>query len=132
MSIFTSYFTKLMDYSQTIPIFWKYFLPNFEFRNIFRQLGWQDIPFFPPLDLGIKGNMHHKHDVSLKDAFYITDMAAWIFLKILHHKQRGTFCPFTLPSLFPHFSFSPASDYHLIREMVIWAWWEGKVRKMRR
>ena len=54
MSIFTSYFTKLMDYSQTIPIFWKYFLPNFEFRNIFCQLGWQDLPFFPPLDLGIK------------------------------------------------------------------------------
>ena len=50
MSIFTSYFTKLMDYSQTIPIFWKYFLPNFEFRNIFCQLGWQDLPLFAKLN----------------------------------------------------------------------------------
>ena len=29
--------------------------------------------------LGIKGNMHHKYDVSLKDAFYIIDLATGIF-----------------------------------------------------
>ena len=49
MSIFTSYFIKLMDYTQTISIFKKYFLPNFEFRNIFCHQGWQDLPLFPPL-----------------------------------------------------------------------------------
>ena len=27
----------------------------------------------------LKGNMHHKHDVSSKDVFSITDMAAGIF-----------------------------------------------------
>ena len=26
-----------------------------------------------------KGNMHHKYDISLKDAFYIIDLAAGIF-----------------------------------------------------
>ena len=69
MSIFTSYFIKLMDYTQTISIFKKYFLPNFECRKIFCQLGWQDLPLFPPLlnphppktvwrVLGIPGGQH--------------------------------------------------------------------------
>ena len=69
--------------------------------------------------LTFKGTMHHKHDVSLKDAFYIIDLAAGFFLlKILNHRQRGTFCPLTLPSHQPHFSFSSASDYLLPDEMV--------------
>ena len=29
----------------------------------------------------IKGNMHHKYDVSLEDAFYIIDLAAGIFFE---------------------------------------------------
>ena len=29
----------------------------------------------------LKGNMHHKHDVSLKDAFYIIDLAAGFFFE---------------------------------------------------
>ena len=39
------------------------------------------------------------NDISLQDAFQIKDLAAGIFfLKIWNHKQRGTFCPLTLPS----------------------------------
>ena len=67
----------------------------------------------------IKGNMRRKYDISLKDAFCIKDLDAGIFfLKILNHKKRGTFCSLTLPSRQPHISFSLASDYHLLDEMV--------------
>ena len=38
----------------------------------------------------IKGIMHHKYDVSSKDAFYVTNIAARIYLKILHHKLSGS------------------------------------------
>ena len=31
------------------PMVWKYFLPNYDFENIFCHLGWQDLPLFPPL-----------------------------------------------------------------------------------
>ena len=31
------------------------------------------------LKYDFKGNMHHKYDISLKDAFYIIDLAAEIF-----------------------------------------------------
>ena len=29
----------------------------------------------------LKGNMHHKHDASSKDSFYVTDIAAWIYFE---------------------------------------------------
>ena len=51
--------------------------------------------------------MHHKYDITLKDAFYIIDLAAEIFfLTILNHKQRGKFCPLSLPSHQPQITIS--------------------------
>ena len=50
-----------------------------------------------------KWNMHNKYDVNSKDIFYIIDLD--FFLKILRHKQMGTFCPLVLPAHPPHFSF---------------------------
>ena len=67
--------------------------------------------------------MHHKYYVSSKVTFYIID---------LNRKQRGIFCPLTFLSHQPHFSFSSGLVFHLPDEMVNWAWWEGKVRLMRR
>ena len=70
----------------------------------------------------LKGNVHHKYDVSSKVAFCIKDLVAGIFvLDILNHKQKGTICPLTLPSQQSHFSFLSASVYHLIRAMVNFA-----------
>ena len=55
----------------------------------------------------LKGNMHHKYDVSSKVAFYTIDLAAGIFLlKNLICKQRGTFCLLTFPSHQPQFTIS--------------------------
>ena len=41
----------------------------------------QDVGIMLELDVGktLKGNMHHKYDVGLKDAFYIIDLAAEIY-----------------------------------------------------
>ena len=77
------------------------------------------VMYWPRNHLLIKGNIYHKHDISLKGSFYHRFGHCFLLLKILHHKQRGTFYPLTLLCHQPHFSFSSASVYHLIRELVV-------------
>ena len=66
----------------------------------------------------LKGNMHHRYDVSSIDAIFIIDLAADIFF--------WKFC------IFPHFIFSSASLFLLISLTLPSPGWDGKVRLMRR
>ena len=50
---------------------WKMFL--------LRVLAFFFFPLIPALLFDVKGNMHHKLNVSSKDAFYVTDIAAGIY-----------------------------------------------------
>ena len=54
--------------------------------------------------------MHHKYDITSKDASYIIDLAAAIFIENFDPKAKRYI-------LSPHFTFSSASLFHLIWEM---------------
>ena len=76
-----------------------------------------------------KGNMHHKHDVSPKDIFSITDMAAGIFF--------WKFCTISKEAakryiLSPQITFSSSSLFLLIRLRLPSPGWDGNLRLKRR
>ena len=75
--------------------------------------------------MSIKGNMHHKYDVSLKDAFHIIDLAAGIFFEIILFEAKRHI-------LSPHFTFSSASLFLLISLTFPSHPGDGKLRLMRR
>ena len=92
---------------------------------------WKFRKFFRPrrLRFGFKGNMHHKHDVSSKDVFSITDMAAGIFF--------WKFCTISKEAakryiLSPQITFSSSSLFLLIRLRLPSPGWDGNLRLKRR
>ena len=56
----------------------EYILYIFEFSTIL-QANYEMGDETSPIYVSIKGNMHHKYDVSSKYAFHIIDLAARIF-----------------------------------------------------
>ena len=50
--------------------------------------------------------MHHKYDISLKDAFYIIDFAVGIFLEKFESQENRHICALTFPSHQPQFTIS--------------------------
>ena len=73
--------------------------------------------------------MHHKHDVSSKDVFSITDMAAGIFF--------WKFCTISKEAakryiLSPQITFSSSSLFLLIRLRLPSPGWDGNLRLKRR
>ena len=73
--------------------------------------------------------MHHKHDVSSKDVFSITDMAAGIFFWKFCTISKEAAKRYILP---PQITFSSSSLFLLIRLRLPSPGWDGKLWLKRR